>query len=114
MALPTLHIVAILQRELKLYECSASTLASLAGISGSKLTSYLNETNRCPVEHDVKLRKAWVQFKKLVEYTDPLRLDYSKTGALRKCIDMMESGELQIVVFRTSDQIESAEVQTHQ
>jgi hypothetical protein len=113
LALATLDIIAVLQRELKQFECPASTLASLAGISGSKLTSYLNETNRCPVEHELKLRTAWAQFKKLVEFARPLRLDYSKTGDVRRCIQMMDDGELQVIVYRTSDQTKSAAELTH-
>jgi hypothetical protein len=109
MALATFDIIAILQRELPLRGIPASTLSSLAGISSGKLSSYMNGVNRCPVEHEVKLRTTWAQLKKLIEKTTPLPLNYTRANVLRRCIDLMESDRLQIIVV-DSDQIEAAEV----
>lgn len=103
MALATFDIIAILQRELPQLGIPASTVSSLAGISSGKLSSYMNGVNRCPHEHEMRLRKTWTQLKRLIEYAAPLPLNYTKANVLRQCISMMENNELQIVVFRTSD-----------
>jgi hypothetical protein len=110
MALATFDIIAILQRELPQLGVPASTVSSLAGISSGKLSSYMNGVNRCPHEHDIKLRKTWAQLKKLIRYAAPLPLNFTRADILHKCIDMMESGILQVVVF---DQ-EPAESETSQ
>jgi len=113
MALATFDIIAILQRELPQLGIPASTVSSLAGISSGKLSSYMNGVNRCPVDHEVKLRVTWAQLKKLIEYAAPLPLDYRKVAQLRKSLDAMEDGTLQIVVFENRcDEAESAESET--
>jgi hypothetical protein len=98
MALASLDIVAILKRELLSFGVPASTLASLAGISSGKLSSYLNEVTRCPNDHELRLRQAWTQLKRLIEKTKPLPLNFTKAGALRRSLDMMEAGTLVVVV----------------
>ncbi len=113
MALATFDIIAILQRELPQLGIPASTVSSLAGISSGKLSSYMNGVNRCPGDHDVRLRKTWVQLRKLIEYAAPLPLDYRKVAQLRKSLDAMEDGTLQIVVFE-HDYKKSAEAETPQ
>jgi len=113
MALAWLDIISVLKRELPQLGVPASTLSSLAGISSGKLSSYLNGVNRCPNEHDVKLRKTWSQLRKLIEYAAPLPLNYTRADVLRRCIDIMEEGVLQIVVFE-HDYNKSAEPETPQ
>jgi hypothetical protein len=104
MALATYDIIAILQRELPHLGIPASTVSSLAGISSGKLSSYMNGVNRCPHEHEIKLRKTWAQLRKLIEYAAPLPLNYTRADVLRRCIDMVESGILQVVVFETASE----------
>lgn len=97
--LGTLDIIAVLKRELRDFEMPASTVSALAGISGGKLSSYLNGARRCPSHHDVALRRTWAQLKKLIHDAGMLPLDYRKVDRLRGSIAAMESGELQIVVL---------------
>jgi hypothetical protein len=102
MATATLDIVAVLNRELPQYGCPASTLASLAGVSSGKISSYLKEITRCPVEHELRLRTSWTQLKRLIELCRPLPLDLSKAGDLRRSIEAMVDGSLHIVVFNSA------------
>jgi hypothetical protein len=103
MALATFDIVAILRRELPEYGVPAATLSSLAGISSGKLSAYLNGIARCPNEHELRLRTTWAQIKKLVTHADPLPLNFTRADILRKCIDLMESGVLKVVVFEQKE-----------
>ena len=105
MALASLDIVNILNRELPQFGCPASTLSSLAGISSGKLSSYLNGVTRCPHEHELKLRQTWARLKKLVEFAKPLPLDFRKVGELKSLLEQMESQVLTVVVFRTDEQL---------
>lgn len=99
LALATLDIINVLKRELRERGIPASTLSALAGIPSGKLSAYLNGVIRCPNEHDIRLRKAWEQLRKLIEYATPLPLSYTRAGELQKCIDLMAESRLQIVVF---------------
>ena len=99
MSTATLDIVNVLNRELKDLGVPAATLAALAGISSGKMSSYLNGITPVPNEHDLKLRLNWTALKRLISSAAPLPIDYRRASQLRKSIDMMESGELQIVVF---------------
>ena len=109
MALATFDIIAILQRELPQLGIPASTVSSLAGISSGKLSSYMNGVNRCPIEHELRLRKTWAQLHKLIEHSAPLPLNYTRANVLRRCIDLMEAGLL-LVIVHESDYKESLEV----
>lgn len=107
MPLASFDIVNVLKYELRNRNIPASTLARIADISSGKLSNYLNGQTRCSNEHELRLRKAWARLKRLIEYAAPLPLNYTLADELQNCINLMESGELQIVVFRTSDQAES-------
>jgi hypothetical protein len=108
MALPTFHIVNVLKRELKQFnsddtvkfDCPVSTVASLARVSSGKISAYMNEVQRVPHNHEIALRKSWSDLKRLIEFSDPLPLDFRKVDKLRECIAMMEDQTLQIVVFK--------------
>jgi hypothetical protein len=110
MAQPLSIFMNTLKYELRNRAIPVSTLASIADISSGKLSSYLNGQTRCSNEHELKLRNGWTRLKRLIEFSAPLPLNYTRADELQDCIYLMESGELQIVVFRTSDKIESAEV----
>jgi hypothetical protein len=99
MALATFDIVSILRRELAQSGCPASTVGALAQISSGKISAYLNGAVPCPAQHDLRLRKTWASLKKLVDYAQPLPIDFRKVTQLRTAINMVESGELQIVIF---------------
>lgn len=100
MATGTLDVVNVLNRELREWNCPARTLAHIAGLSSGKLSSYLNEVTRVPVEDELKLRTKWAALKRLIDATKPLPLDLSKVGDISRSLDAFESGELQIVVTR--------------
>lgn len=99
----THDICGILRRELTARGIPASTIAALAGISSSRLSKYLNGSERCPIDHEVALYEAWSNLRKLLEYAAPLPLDYSKTNQIRECIDKMNDGTLRIIVFRPDE-----------
>jgi hypothetical protein len=99
--LATLDIVAILQRELSAFKCPASSVASLAGVSGGRLSAFLKEQARPSAEQDIALRKAWADIKRLVNLASPLALDLTNFPALRDSIAAMNEGRLQIVVYRS-------------
>lgn len=101
MTLGTFDIIAILQRELRDFDVPASTLSKLTGITSGRLSSYLNETVKCPAEHQMQLRESWSQLKKLIEFSKPLPLNFTKSGEISRCIEMMESGSLQVVVIES-------------
>jgi hypothetical protein len=95
----TFDIVNVLNRELKDLGVPATTLATLAGISSGKMSSYLNGITPVPNEHDLKLRLTWASLKKLISSAAPLPIDYRRAAKLRESLDLLESGALQIVVF---------------
>jgi hypothetical protein len=113
--LATLDIVSVLRRELKTinddgtvrFECPMSTVAALAGVSSGKMSAYMNASVRVPHEHDIKLRRTWTSLKKLLEYAYPVPVDLRKIDRLRRSIDAMEDGSLQIVVLQTKPEPES-------
>jgi hypothetical protein len=79
----------------------------LAGISGAKLSQYLNDVVRVGAQDELRLRNATIALRKLVEFSRPLPLDFGQVGAIRQCIDMMESGDLQIIIFSKQSDGES-------
>jgi hypothetical protein len=107
--LTTFDIVSVLRRELKTlnedgtvrFDCPMSTVAALAGVSSGKMSAYMNASVRVPHEHDIRLRKTWESLKKLLEYAYPVPVDLRKIDRLRQSLEEMESGSLQIVVFKT-------------
>jgi len=100
----SLDIVTILKRELPALNLPASTVASLAGISPSKLTSYLNGVGRCGHDHDIKLRAAWSGLKKFLEYAGPIPVDFRRVDKLRESIQAMAEGRLKIVVIHEPEE----------
>jgi hypothetical protein len=113
MAGASLDIVNVLNRELPNFGVPASTVARLAGISGGRLSSYLNGSGvvRVPTSDELKLRNAWTQLKKLIHFAKPLPLDYRKFGELDHSIKMMEGGLLTICVFESATAEPELEVQ---
>jgi hypothetical protein len=95
----SLDIINVLRKELPEFGCPATTVSALAGISSGKLSSYMNGVNRCPNEHDRRLRETWAALKKLIHHAEPLPIDYRKVDKLRQSLDAFESGALQIVIF---------------
>jgi|GEM_PF-5008412 len=94
----SLDIINVLKKELSDLHCPASTLATLAGVSGGRLSTYLNEVAPCPAPDELKLRETLALVKRLVEYSRPLPLDFRRCGEIRRSIDLMESGALKIVL----------------
>lgn len=111
----TFGIVEILKRELAAVGCPASTVASLAGVSPSKLSAFLNGViSHVPNDDEVKLYQAWTELKKLASYASPLELNFRKVDSLRRCIAMMRAQTLQIVVYENRDETESEEPRNEQ
>jgi predicted transcriptional regulator len=98
-------IVTVTNKMIAELKCPANTVASLAGITGAKLSQYLNGVLRIGAQDEIKLRNTVSQLKKLVEYSRPLPLNYKLAGVLRECIQMIEDGELQIIVYENKQQI---------
>jgi hypothetical protein len=96
-------IITILNKELREFNVPARALASESGISAPRLGSYLNEDIRCPAEHDLLLRETWTKIKRLIALCDPIPIDFSKAGVVRQLIKMMESGELQVVIYSNTN-----------
>jgi hypothetical protein len=100
----TFDIITVLRRELPALNIPASTLASLTNsVSSSRLSKYLNGSERCGGEHYEQLQKAWNQLKKLIQFSDPLPLDYRKVDKLRESLDAMEAGSLRIIVYNETE-----------
>jgi hypothetical protein len=99
--LASLDVIAILKRELSAYKCPASSVASLAGVSGGRLSAFFKEQARPTAEQDLALREAWRDIKRLVELAKPLSLDLKDFPALRDSIKAMRENRLQIVVYQT-------------
>jgi hypothetical protein len=107
-----LDIVTVANQTLEELRCPASTLAGLAGISGAKLSQFLNGVVRIGAQDEVKLRNTIAALRKLVEYASPLPIDYRRVGEIRRLLDTMESGILQIVVFEQDHKTGSPESET--
>ena len=99
MAVGSLDIISILDRELRDHDVPASCIAKIAGVSSGRLSAYLNGTIQCSAQHQLALREAWLQLKKLIVFAAPLPLGFSKHKEVTRCIDMMERGVLQVVVI---------------
>jgi len=94
-----LDIINVANQTLEELRCPASTLAGLAGITGAKLSQYLNGVVRIGAQDELKLRNTITALRKLVEYASPLPLDYRRVGEIRRLLDTMADGVLEIVVF---------------
>ena len=95
----TFGIVNVAKQMLAELNCPASTLASLANISGARLSQYLKEVLPCGGGDELKLRNSIASLRKLVEYSRPLPLNLSEVGDIRRCIELLESNRLSIVIF---------------
>jgi DNA-binding transcriptional regulator YdaS (Cro superfamily) len=104
-------IITVANETLEELRCPASTLAGLSGISGAKLSQYLNGVVRIGAQDELKLRKTIAALRKLVEYASPLPLDYRRVGEIRRLLDTMEAGILQVVVFEQDREPEASESQ---
>jgi hypothetical protein len=102
-----LDIISVANQTLEELRCPASTLAGLAGITGAKLSQYLNGVVRIGAQDELKLRNTIASLRKLVEYASPLPLDYRRVGEIRRLLDTMEAGILQVVVFEQNYEAES-------
>ena len=95
----TLDIMNILRRELAEFRVPAGTVASLADISSGKMSQYLNGSIRCPIEHEIRLRKTWTGLRRLIELCRPIPINYAKTGELKQSLIALENRELHILIF---------------
>jgi hypothetical protein len=95
----SLDIVVRLRAELPACKVPVSAVASLAGISGSKLVSYINGVQNCPAQQYLRLNDAWRDLKNLIEAVRPLILDYRKVEMLRTCIKLQHEGRLHVAIF---------------
>ena len=96
----TRNVCEILRHELPARQIPASSIAALADITSSRLSKYLLGSERCPLAHEESLYAAWSRLRQLIEFASPLPLNFSKVNELRRCIEMMESNELQIIIFQ--------------
>ena len=99
-SLSTISRANFLLRE---FSIPLGTLASLSDIKDSNLSRYLRETKRIGGVEEKRLQKAVESLKRLIEFVQPLPLDFRQAGALRRSIDAMESGELQIVMMNLGE-----------
>jgi hypothetical protein len=99
----TFDILNILRRELAELtpggRVPAGTVAALSDISSGKMSQYLNGTIKCPIEHEVRLRKTWTGLKRLIELCRPIPINYAKTGELKQSLIALENRELHILIF---------------
>jgi hypothetical protein len=93
------EIVETINRNLQHLGCPASTLAGLAGISGGRLSNYLNGVQPVANDDDRKLRQALAGLKKLIAAAQPLPIDFRRVGELRELISALENGGLEIFVL---------------
>ena len=77
----------------------AATIAALTNLTRAKLCRYLNESERLGGEHDLQIRQACENLKRLILLVEPLKLDYAKHGDLRRAIELMQRGKLKVVVL---------------
>lgn len=104
-------IITILRRELPALNIPASTLAGLTNsVSSSRLSKYLNGSERCGGEHYEQLQKAWSKLKQLIQFSAPLPLDYRKVDKLRESLDAMETGSLRIIVYNETESVKEDNV----
>jgi hypothetical protein len=94
-----LDIVSRLRTELPAAKVPISTVASLANLSGSKVTAYVNGVLACGAEHNIRLNDVWRDLQNLIRAVDPLILDYRRVDALRKAIKLMHAGRLHVSCF---------------
>ncbi len=95
----TFDTVLMCNQMLREFGIPAATVASLAGLSRAKLCRYLNETETLAGQHDLDVRMACESLKRLIQFAQPLPLDYSKHGDLKRSIALMESGKLKVVLL---------------
>ena len=91
--------VQMCNRMLRELGIPAATVASLAGMSRAKLCRYLNESEVLAGQHELDVRRACESIKRLVQFVQPLPLDFSKHGDLKRSIALMEAGQLRVVVL---------------
>jgi hypothetical protein len=94
-----LDIVSRLRTELPAAKVPISTVASLANLSGSKVTAYVNGVLSCPGNHNQILNDTWRDLQSLIRAVSPLVLDYRRVDALRTAIKLMHEGRLHVSVF---------------
>jgi hypothetical protein len=95
----SLDIVTRLRTELPALRVPISTVASLAGISSSRVSSYVNGVLGCPGTDNVLLNDTWRDLQNLIKAVDPLILDYRRVEALRTAIKLMHEGRLHVSCF---------------
>ena len=72
---------------------------SLAGLTRAKLCRYLNESERLGGQHELQVRQACENLKRLILFVAPLPLNFAKHGELRRAIELMQRGKLRVVVL---------------
>lgn len=95
----TLDTVMMCNRMLQEFSIPAATVASLAGLTRAKLCRYLNESESLGGQHDLAVRQACENLKRLILFVQPLPLNFAKHGELRRAIELMQSGKLRVVVL---------------
>ena len=95
----SLDIVTRLRTELPALRVPVSTVASLAGLSSSRVSSYINGVLNCPGADNTLLNDTWRDLQNLIQAVDPLILDYRRVDALRTAIRLMHTGRLHVSCF---------------
>jgi hypothetical protein len=79
--------------------CPAALVCSLAGINSGKLSRILKGHELPGAVDELALRKAVASLRKLSEFSKPFPLDWRECEQIRTCVEMMEAGELKIILI---------------
>jgi hypothetical protein len=93
-------VTAALIQDLK---CPAATVSSLAGLNSGKLSRILRGHEQVGGADELALRKAVNSLRRLSEFSKPFPLDWREFDQIRTCIDLMERGQLKIILMATPE-----------
>jgi hypothetical protein len=95
---PTLDILTTVADRMSRYKIPASLVASLADISGGRLSTFLNGQTSLPNDLALRLNQVTNSLVQLVESARPLPLDFKRANTLREVLSRIQSGELQVII----------------
>lgn len=96
----TLGIVETLKRELPALGCPANTFAFLIGISGGRLSGYINGLATPTGPEELVMRNTLTALRELVSYADPLPLNMREARKIQDSLKAMADGTLRVILIK--------------